>query len=117
LRENGEAADEPPKLSFGAVGAGAGAGAGAAGFGPPKTLNDPDPEEEPNRLVFPAPARAKGDAVDDASLANPELAKAEADVCDLSPLVPVAEVVEPLASDDLSRLDLEEVLDSCTEHC
>jgi hypothetical protein len=93
------------------------AGAGAAGFGPPKTLKDPDPEEEPNRLGFPAPARAKGDAVDEASLANPEPAKAEADVLGFSSWTPLVEAVERLASDDLSKLDLEDVLDSCTEHC
>jgi hypothetical protein len=63
----------PPKLSLGA----------SAGFAaapkPPKGEPDDDP---PPKTLFPDPPRApKGDAVEDASLANPELANAEADVC------------------------------------
>jgi hypothetical protein len=73
---NGEAAAAPPpKLSFGA------AVEGAAGLELPRTLpKDEDPDDEPNRLGFPAPPKLPNGEVDDAaSLAKPELAKAEVD--------------------------------------
>lgn len=70
-----------PKLSLGA----AGAAPEEAGFEPPRTLvKEPPPEDaDPNRLGFPAPPNEPNGEVDElASLAKPELAKAEVEVCD-----------------------------------
>jgi hypothetical protein len=75
---------------------------------PPRTLPNEDPEAEPNKLGFPEPPMAPNGELDEAaSFAKPELANAVADVWALSVLVAV---VESLASEGCSMLDLGDVL-------
>ena len=102
---NGEEAAAPPKLSFGGAD-------GAAGWEPPRTPpREEDPDDAPNRLGFPDPPKLpNGEVEEAASLAKPELANAEADVCvGCSAGLVLVVVVESLPS-ACSMLDLGDAL-------